>query len=151
MEEGVEVGHDDEGEEIEEQDEAERLPQQEEDPGHFRLFGPVAPQAGPVESELDMFKLEEPLEKQNGQPDMHKSPLEWWKLKQGKYPILSRLARKYLGIRASSAACERLFSFTGHRVSKRKAKLDDENLLRITLARCLQKFVDTYENIYHEE
>ena len=28
---------------------------------------------------------------------------------------------------------------------------DDENLLRITLARCLQKFVDAYENIYHEE
>ncbi len=73
-------------------------------------------------------------------------------MKQGKYPVLSRLARKYLGIRASSAACERLFSYTGHRFSKRKAKLDDENLLRgITLARCLLKFVDAYENIYHEE
>ena len=37
-------------------------------------------------------------------------PLEWWKAHAVSYPLLSRLARRYLAIPASSASSERLFS-----------------------------------------
>ncbi|POW04902.1 hypothetical protein PSHT_11020 [Puccinia striiformis] len=39
-----------------------------------------------------------------------RSALIWWKERQGKYPILSSLARDYLACSASSCAAERTFS-----------------------------------------
>ena len=37
-------------------------------------------------------------------------PLEYWKANETRFPVLSLVARKYLGIPASSAASERFFS-----------------------------------------
>ena len=41
-------------------------------------------------------------------------PLLFWKLNENRYKELSKLARKYLGVLASSAAVERMFSIAGH-------------------------------------
>ena len=79
-----------------------------------------------------------------GQPDMSVDPLQWWKLNQASFPILARVARKYLAIPASSAAAERMFSYTGMRVGKCNAKLDDETLLSLMLIRSLTKFVQRW-------
>jgi len=43
-------------------------------------------------------------------PLMGSDPLDWWRKSQYRYPYLSKLARAYLGIPASQASCERLFS-----------------------------------------
>lgn len=51
------------------------------------------------------------------------SPLEWWKRNSERYPVLSQLARKYLGVPATSVPCERLFSSAGRIISKQRAAL----------------------------
>lgn len=50
-------------------------------------------------------------------------PLLWWKCHIKKFPLLSRLARIYLAISASSSPSERLFSKAGQIVSSQRAQL----------------------------
>lgn len=50
-------------------------------------------------------------------------PLKWWKVNGGKYPILSLLAEKYLGVPATSVPCERLFSIAGQVITKQRCRL----------------------------
>lgn len=45
--------------------------------------------------------------------DMEKNPAEFWKMESKEYPNLAELAMEVLGIKASSAAVERLFSIAG--------------------------------------
>jgi hypothetical protein len=40
----------------------------------------------------------------------YNNPLIWWKTKQLKFPTVAKLAKKYLGIPATSASSERIFS-----------------------------------------
>jgi hypothetical protein len=41
------------------------------------------------------------------------NPLQWWKVKQHQFPLLAALAKKYLGVPATSAPSERVFSTAG--------------------------------------
>ena len=56
-------------------------------------------------------------------PDINTNPLQWWKLNGGRYPRLTILALKYLGIPATSVSSERVFSKAGEIVSRRRASL----------------------------
>ena len=49
-----------------------------------------------------------------------KCPLEFWKVNEQKFKPLAMLANKYLGIPASSAAVERIFSISGHILSSKR-------------------------------
>ncbi len=51
------------------------------------------------------------------------NPLDWWKVNTTNYVILSHLAKKYLCVNASSCASERVFSASGHIVSKKRTLL----------------------------
>lgn len=50
-----------------------------------------------VESELANYKVEETM-------PLNSNPFLWWKAKELKYPILSKLAKGYLGVPATSVA-----------------------------------------------
>jgi hAT family C-terminal dimerisation region len=50
-------------------------------------------------------------------------PLTFWRSFQDKHPQLAQLAHKYLGVQASSAACERMFNFGGHINSEKRRKI----------------------------
>ncbi len=45
--------------------------------------------------------------------DSESNPLGWWKIHAGDFPIMAKVARKYLCICASSSASERVFSTSG--------------------------------------
>ena len=50
-------------------------------------------------------------------------PLLFWKLHEARFKPLADLAKKYLGVPASSAAVERMFSISGHVLSSKRAKM----------------------------
>ena len=56
------------------------------------------------------------------------SPLVWWKRNEGRYPALSRMARKYLALPAMSTPSERAFSIAGSIVNKKRVCLLPENV-----------------------
>ena len=69
-----------------------------------------------VKMEIDKY-LDEPV------LSLTANPLKWWRKNEHRYPVLSKVARKYLGIPASSVPCERLFSSAGRIISKQRALL----------------------------
>ena len=50
-------------------------------------------------------------------------PLSWWHTHSTEYPILSKMARDYLSVQASSVPCEQLFSLAGNIVNKKRNRL----------------------------
>ena len=61
----------------------------------------LAPQQK-VKQEIDQF-LTHP------QPDISDEPLIWWKSESVRYPVLTKLARKFLCLCATSVPSERVF------------------------------------------
>lgn len=54
------------------------------------------------------------------------NPLEWWKKHEGDYPILSRMAKAFLAIPATSAPSERIWSRVALILTTKRANLDPE-------------------------
>ena len=65
--------------------------------------------------------------------------LEWWSTRQLQFPKLAALARKVLGVPATSAPSERLFSVAGLTVTKQRNRLRDENVTLLVTLRSLWK------------
>ncbi|KAF1316579.1 Electron transfer flavoprotein beta subunit, partial [Globisporangium splendens] len=53
-------------------------------------------------------------------------PLSWWKSHTGKFPILAKLARKWLGCVATSVPSERAFSTGGNTVTAKRCSLSPD-------------------------
>src|ERR1051326_4263391 len=51
------------------------------------------------------------------------APLDWWKAYETEYPLLSKVARDYLSIMATSVPCEQLFSVAGLTITKSRNRL----------------------------
>ena len=61
--------------------------------------------------------------------DSEEDPLVvWWKFQSKNSPILSKLAKKYLAVCATSAVSEQLFSTSGRVVSPLRASLKPEKV-----------------------
>ncbi|CAH1109423.1 unnamed protein product [Psylliodes chrysocephalus] len=58
-------------------------------------------------------------------------PLKWWKIREAVYPNLSKLAKKYLGVTATSVPSERVFSKAGQVVSVRRSRLKPKNVEKV--------------------
>ncbi|KAK3089656.1 hypothetical protein FSP39_005404 [Pinctada imbricata] len=54
--------------------------------------------------------------------------LQWWKQNELYFPRLSRVARRFLCVQASSVPSERVFSVAGSLVSKKRSRLTPENV-----------------------
>ncbi|KAM9306409.1 E3 SUMO-protein ligase ZBED1-like [Pholidichthys leucotaenia] len=71
--------------------------------------------------------------------DADSDPLTWWKQHETHFPRLSKLAKKYLSIPATSAPSERVFSTGGNIVTCTRACLKPESVDRLVfLARNLR-------------
>lgn len=77
-------------------------------------------------AELLLYRREPPLPTKN--PDgSFTNPLDWWRVKHHQFPLLSKLAIKYLAIPATSAPSERVFSTAGITIANERAKLDPKD------------------------
>lgn len=55
--------------------------------------------------------------------ELNPSPLIFWSNNEQKFPLLAKLAKKYLSVQASSAAVERMFSIAGHIFSIKRRRM----------------------------
>jgi hypothetical protein len=68
-------------------------------------------------------------------------PLKFWKSNQYKFPLLAKLAKKYLGIPASSAAVERMFSIAGHIFSLKRRNMGKKIFCELVLLKLNERFL----------
>jgi hypothetical protein len=61
----------------------------------------------------------------------NQNPFEWWAGKKSKYPVLAKIARKYLAIPATSTPSERLFSDAGNLLSPKRSRMNAEFFKRM--------------------
>ena len=61
--------------------------------------------------------------------------LEWWAQNEKEFPALSVMARQYLGVPATSASAERLFSIAGRTFDDLRQKMREEMLEMLMWAR----------------
>lgn len=66
-------------------------------------------------------------------PKIKVDPIEWWRSRIERLPILAPIARMYLSAQASSAASERLFSVAGAVFSDKRAAMLSERLEHVVL------------------
>ncbi len=66
------------------------------------------------------------------------NPYEWWKNHKLQYPILSKIARDYIGIPSTSVPSEQAFSKSGELISKRRNRLGDS---AIEACMCLNSWI----------
>lgn len=65
-----------------------------------------------------------------------KEPLSWWKLHSEESPALSKLAKKYLSICATSVASERLFSISKNIVNPKRTSLRPDKVDKLNFLTC---------------
>ncbi|XP_065323437.1 uncharacterized protein LOC135930548 [Gordionus sp. m RMFG-2023] len=56
------------------------------------------------------------------------NPLDWWKLNKNRYPVLSKIARDYLAIPATSPSSERTFSEGRYVITDQRCSLDEHTI-----------------------
>ena len=60
-------------------------------------------------------------------PDLDINPLEWWKVRQRTYPLLTKVVRKRFSMVATSVPSERLFSSAGNVINQKRSRLLPDN------------------------
>ena len=76
------------------------------------------------DQEVDTYRTMAGHQFNEGKLDVKANILMWWKVHAVRFPYLSRLARRYLAMPATSASVERLFSVAGQVVTAKRARLD---------------------------
>ena len=93
---------------------------------HLEAAAPAGPSV--VKSEVELY-LELPI------APMNTDVLEWWAENENKFPALSVMARQYLGVPATSASAERLFSIAGRTFDDLRQSMKEEMLEMLMWAR----------------
>lgn len=72
-----------------------------------------------AKAEMDSYKAERKLKSD-------RCPFEWWRERKENYPLMSRLARKYLALQATSTPAERVMSALGFVLNKQRQAMKSE-------------------------
>lgn len=64
---------------------------------------------------------------QESESSIHTNPLNWWRDNGNRYPNISKIAKKYLTIPATSVPSERVFSTAGDIITAERSRLSPEN------------------------
>jgi len=97
-------------------DSPQKTPTKTANPRHPRTLFAAIQSTTTTKTELEMFYEEDSI-------STIENPLAWWKIRELKYPIISKIAKVYLAIPASSADSERLFSTAGIILTHRRNRL----------------------------
>lgn len=87
-----------------------------------------------VRNEVQMYFAEPAIPKKE-------DPLRWWRENMGRFPTLSKLARSFLCIPATSTPSERIFSAAGNICSQKRASLSRDHVEMLTFL-CLNSNCD---------
>ena len=79
-----------------------------------------------VKNELELYALLKSID------DFEQDSLQWWRQHSSSLPILSRVARRYLNIPATSASSERIFSSAGLLVTKKRSVINSNTVAEVT-------------------
>ena len=71
----------------------------------------------------------------------YEDPLLFWKYHESQFPELAKLAKKFLGVPASSAAVERMFNVSGHIFTNRRRKTGIELFQNLVFLKLNEQFV----------
>ena len=71
----------------------------------------------------------------------YEDPLAFWKCHEKQFPELSVLAKKFLGVPASSAAVERMFNISGHIFTNRRRKTGVELFQNLVYLKLNEQFI----------
>ncbi len=71
--------------------------------------------------------------------DLHSDPIAWWRDNQARFPLLSKVGRKYMTICATSAPSERVFSKAGNIVSPLRSSLKPNKVNMLVFLACNMK------------
>jgi hAT family C-terminal dimerisation region len=75
---------------------------------------------------------------------IYNDPLKWWKDHNNRFPLLAELARRLLCIPATSAPSERIVSYAGLTISKKRAALSGDNAAMLVFLRETWTVVEDY-------
>jgi hypothetical protein len=69
---------------------------------------------------------------------MNTHPLEWWVANEINFPVLNVIARQYLGVPATSASANCLFSLAGRAFDDMRQRMKEE-MLEILMWACINR------------
>lgn len=92
-----------------------------------------------VDTKIRRYLQEEAL-------DSHADPLVWWRDNRVRFPLLSKVARKYMTICATSILSERVFSAAGNVVTSFRASLKPDNVSMLVFFYSVHKAFCTFQS-----